>query len=91
MWLITGFGAVTFAILNLLWFFNDKEPERFRFISLSLSLLTVCSFYSDAAMRVINKDWTGLADIMPTVSGYLWVCVISSVVINSVSLFKRKK
>ena len=34
----------------------------------------ICSFYSDGAMRVLNEDWGGLMDIMPTMSKALWVC-----------------
>ena len=59
----------------------------------SISILpktTVCSFYSDGAMRVLNEDWGGLMDIMPTMSKALWVCVGISILLNSVSLFREK-
>ena len=43
-----------------------------RFGAISFTALTVCSFYSDGAMRVLNEDWGGLMDIMPTMSKALW-------------------
>lgn len=52
--------------------------------------LTMCSFYSDGAMRVVKEDWAGLMDIMPTMSKALWVCVILSIIINSISLLTKR-
>lgn len=91
MWMIWGIGAIIFAILNLIWTFQNKSAKWFRFISLSLSALTLCAFYSDGAVRVANEDWGGLMDIMPAMSAALWVCTIASILINSISLFKEKK
>ena len=64
-----------------------KRAKWYRFCSLSLTALTVCAFYSDGARRVIREDWAGLMDTMPTMNKALWVLVILSIVINSVSLF----
>ena len=47
----------------------------------------IAEFYSD---RVLNEDWGGLIDIMPTMSKALWVCVGISILLNSVSLFREK-
>lgn len=91
MWLILGFGAIIFAILNVVWFTQKKESKLFRFFSLSLTALTMCAFYSDGAVRVVNEDWGGLMDIMPTMSKVLWGCVILSILTNSISLFSEKK
>ena len=92
MWLIFGLSAIIFTVLNIVWTFNNKNKKAkcFGFISLSLTALTVCSFYSDAAMRVTKEDWGGLMDIMPTMSKALWLCVILSIVINSILLFRDK-
>ena len=70
--------------------FQNKNEKWFRFAALSFTALTVCSFYSDEAMRVLNEDWGGLMDIMPTMSKALWVCVRISILLNSVSLFREK-
>ena len=91
MWLVMGFGAIVFAILNLVWLFKQKSSKWFGFISLSLTALTVCAFYSDAAMRVINEDWGGLMDILPSMSKALWICVIISILANSIMLLGDKK
>lgn len=69
---------------------KNKNTERYRFLSLSLTSLTVCAFYFDGAIRVIKEDWGGLMDIMPTMSKALWVVVILSITVNSVSIFKKK-
>lgn len=91
MWLAMGAGAIVFAILNLVWLFKQKSSKWFGFISLSLTALTVCAFYSDAAMRVINEDWGGLMDILPSMSKALWICVILSILVNSIMLLGDKK
>ena len=91
MWLVMGFGAIVFAILNLVWTSKQKNSKWFGFISLSLTALTVCAFYSDAAMRVINEDWGGLMDILPSMSKALWICVILSILVNSIMLLGDKK
>ena len=71
------------------WRFHKNE-KWFRSAALSFTALTVCSFHSDGAMRVLNEDWGGLMDIMPTMSKALWVCVGISILLNSVSLFREK-
>ena len=86
--MILGVGAIICAILNVLRSIQNKETKWFRYISLSLTALTVCAFYSDEASRVVNEDWGGLMDIMPTMSIALWICTIASLLINSISLFK---
>lgn len=91
MWLAMGVGAIIFTILNLVWLFKQKSSKWFGFISLSLTALTVCAFYSDAAMRVINEDWGGLMDILPSMSKALWICVIISILANSIMLLGDKK
>ena len=56
MWLVMGFGAIIFAILNLVWTSKQKNSKWFGFISLSLTALTACTFYLDAAMQVAKED-----------------------------------
>mgnify|MGYP006875292771 FL=1 len=91
MWLVMGFGAIIFAILNLVWTSKQKNSKWFGFISLSLTALTPCLFYSDAAMRVSNEDWGGLTDILPFISKALWVYVIISILVNSITLLGDRK
>lgn len=91
MWVLFGFGAIAFAILNIIWTFTNKPAKWFRFISMSLTVFTMCAFYSDGARRVIAEDWAGLMDILPTMSKALWVCCIISILLNSISLFKGRE
>lgn len=88
MWLILGVGAMISALLNMIATLKNNNADRYRFLSLSLTALTVCSCYLEAANRVIKEDWGGLMDIMPTMSKALLVLVILSIAINSVSIFK---
>ena len=91
MWLVMGFGAIVFAILNLVWTSKQKNSKCFGFISLSLTALTACSFYSDAAVQVANEDWGDLMDVLPSMSKALWVCVIISILVNSITFLGDKK
>lgn len=89
MWLIFGACAIITALLNII---NYKNKDNlFRFLSLSITSLTVCAFYADGAGRVIREDWGGLMDTMPTISKALWVCVALSIFINSISLIKSHR
>lgn len=91
MWLVLGIGAILFAILNVVWSFQNREAKYFRFLSLALTALTVCAFYEDGAMRVVKRNYSGLMDTMPSISKALWVCVMISILINSISIFKGKR
>ena len=84
MWLIFGAAAIITSLLNIINF--KKSADFFRFLSLSFTSLTVCAFYADGAGRVIQEDWAGLMDTMPTISNVLWILVVISTLINSVSL-----
>ena len=89
MWIILGVAAIITAILNVVWSIRNKNAKGFRFISLSLTALTLCAFYSANAKWVINEDWFALMDVVPTMSKALWVLTIVSILINSTSLFKK--
>lgn len=90
MWLILGIVSIIFALLNVIFAIKNKSSKWYRFCSLSLTALTVCAFYSEAASRVVKEDWAGLMDTMPTMNKALWILVILSIAINSISLFKGK-
>ena len=63
MWLVMGFGAIVFAILNLVWTSKQKNSKCFGFIM----------------------------DIVPSMSKALWICVIISILVNSITLLGDKK
>ncbi len=89
MWIILGIAAAITAFLNLAFGIAKKPNRWFGFSSLSLTALTVCAFYSDAANRVVQEDWPGLMDIMPSMSIFLWVLVVLSIVMNAVPFFVK--
>ncbi len=91
MWLFFGIGAILCAVMNGLRAHQNRNADWFRFASMALTALTVCAFYSDAAVRVVHEDWNGLVDILPTMGKFLWICVGVSILINSVSLFKKSR
>ena len=89
MWMVLGVAAILTAILNIVWSTKNQDAKWFRFISLSLTALTLCAFYSVDAKWVLNEDWYALMDVVPTMSKALWVLTIVSILINSTSLFKK--
>lgn len=89
MWIVLGTSAIITAILNLVLFLKNKDAKWFRHISLSLTALTLCAFYSNDANWVIQENWSALMDVVPTMSKALWVLTIASILINSISLFNK--
>ena len=90
MWVFLGIGAIVTAGLNVLWTVRHKDAKWFRFISLSLTALTICAEYSLVKSWVLKEDWSALMDIVPGMTGILWGLVIASIVINSISLFVKQ-
>ena len=89
MWTFFGITAIISAILNVIWTLRLREAKWFRFLSMTLTVFTVCSFYAQAARWVLAEDWSALMDVLPTASNILWSLTITSVAINSISLFKK--
>ncbi len=89
MWMILGAAAIITALLNLVWYSKNKDAKWFRYLSLSLTALTLCEFYSTDAKWVLNEDWAALMDVVPTMSKTLWGLTFASILINSVSLFNK--
>ena len=55
MWLFLGISAIIFTGFNLICSFKSKNEKCFRFGAISFTALTVCSFYSDEAMRAMKQ------------------------------------
>ena len=89
MWLLFGIAAIITAALNVIWTLRHRDAKWFRFISLSFTALTLCAFYSLANHWTILGDSSALLDVMPTLSKALWLLTITSIIINSVSLFTK--
>ncbi len=90
MWLIFGIGAGIALVLNILFYMANKNSDIFRFISISLTALTVCDFYAQTKIWVLAEDWSALMDVVPTTTNMLWILVVVSILLNSISLIKRK-
>ena len=87
--MLFGSAAIVTAILNVICSLGNKEAKWFRFASLSLTALTLCAFHNMNAQWVLAEDWSALMDVVPYTSKALWVIVILSILINSISLFKK--
>ena len=89
--LLLGIVAIIAAILNVIWTVRRREAKWFRFISLSFTAITVCAYYSLANHWVLTGAADQLLDVMPTLSEILWFLTAASILINSVSLFKKNR
>ena len=89
MWIFFGISAIVTALLNVIWTVWNRDAKWFRFISLAFTAFTVCTFYGQAGEWAARNDWSALEDVLPGVSNALWFLTVMSVVINSISLFKK--
>lgn len=91
MFLVLGTLAIVTAVGTVIFGWNGKNAEVLRFISVSLTALTVCSFYQMDAQYVARADWSALMDVTPTGVTLCWIGTVASILINSISfLIKRK-
>ena len=63
MWLFLGIAAIITAVLNIIWTLNGLDAKWFRFISVSLTALTLCAFYTQVYQWILIKDWSALYDL----------------------------
>ena len=89
MWLILGLSAIITAALNVVLTLYNKDAKWFRYLSISLTALTMCAEYSMIAKWVLHEDWNALMDVVPTISKWLWFLVLASVAVNGISLLKK--
>ena len=89
MWILFGVAAIITAVLNVIFTIRQRNAKWFRFISLSLTAFTLCAFYTQANQWVLMEYWSALMDVLPTMSKLLWILTFTSVLINSISLFKN--
>ena len=90
LWLLFGISAIITALLNVIWTLRRREAKWFRFLSLSFTVFTLCSFYADAAHWVLAEDWSALMDVLPITANMLWFLTVASVAMNSISLFIKR-
>ena len=91
MFLVLGILAIVTAIGTVILGLNGKNAEVLRFISVSLTALTVCAFYQLDAQYVTREDCSALMDVTPTGVTLCWIGTVASILINSISFFIKKK
>ncbi|MBQ4321278.1 MAG: hypothetical protein IJC35_03475 [Oscillospiraceae bacterium] len=86
MWMVFGIAAILTAVLNVLWTLRGRDAKWFRFISISLTALTLCAFSGLVDRWILQEDWSALMDTAGH-SRLLWPVTAASVIINGISLF----
>lgn len=89
LWIVLGISAIIAALANFCCAIFHRETKYFCFASLALTALTLCAFYGLAGKIVLSEDWSAALDVIPTLSKPLWVLTGLSILINSISLFKK--
>ena len=89
MWMVLGAAAMITAMLNLAWAAKNRDAKWFRFISVSLTDLTLCEEYGLVERWVLKEDWSALMDVVPGMSKALLALTVASILINGVSLFRK--
>lgn len=90
MEIILGIIAIFFAIKNIIAWTHGKDPQKYRFLSLAFTAITIFSFYYMGAEFLSKGDIAGALDVVPTISKPLFFCTIASIIINGITLFKKK-
>lgn len=89
MWLFLTMITIISTILNVILTIRNQDAKWFRFISLSSTALILYVQYNLVEKWVLKEDWSALADVIPSMSKILLVLTITSILINSISLFKK--
>lgn len=87
---ILGILAIFFAAANVIAWLNGKDPTKYRFLSMAFTSLTIFAFYNMGAEFLAKGDFAGAQDVIPTISRTLFICTLASIIINGITLFKKK-
>lgn len=90
MGIIFGLIAIFFAVKNIWGWLNGKDPSKDCFLSMAFTCLAIFSFYNMGANFLIKEDIAGALDVIPTIRGTLLACTLGSILINGVTIFKKK-
>lgn len=100
LWFFFGISAIVMAACNLVSaFIFKRDPKWFRFCSLALTALTVCTFLIDIGHWVHRLDMgdvhigRDLIDVVIPGSKIFMTATLASILINVTTLipWKRKK
>lgn len=86
-----GIFAIMAAITSIALKIREEDNKKFSYASVCLTALTMAFFYKDAARMVVEKDFSGLEDVVVTIANPLMYLVIASIVINTLALVDFKK
>lgn len=91
LWLPLGLLAIAAAVLNLVCSIRKRRGEPWRFLSLALTALTMCSFYSMDAHWIQEADWSALEDVTVAITPICWVLVLLSITVNGITFLWNKE
>jgi len=86
MWIIFGFLAIGFTIINLTSYLKGKDYKIAMVLGLSFTALTLCAEYSLVSSWVVAEDWAALLDVVPFMDNALWFLTICSILLNSLPI-----
>ena len=86
-----GIFAIMAAITSIALKIRGGDNKKYSYASVCLTALTMAFFYKDAARMVVEKDFSGLEDVVVTIANPLMFLVIASIVINTLALVDFKK
>nr|WP_075573993.1 hypothetical protein [Ezakiella massiliensis] len=86
-----GIFAIMAAIVSIAVKIRGGDNKKYSYASVCLTALTMAFFYKDAARMVVEKNFSGLEDVVVTIANPLMFLVIASIVINTLALVDFKK
>ena len=87
MWFILGLLAIGLTFSNLVLYKKGKDYKLAMALALSLTALTVNSFYTIFEKFVASKDWGALEDVVPSINKPMFVLIGISIVLNLLPIF----
>ncbi|WP_099950238.1 hypothetical protein [Ezakiella peruensis] len=91
MELAFGIFAIMAAIVSIALKIRGGDNKKYSYASVCLTALTMAFFYKDAVRRVVEKDISGLEDVVVPIANPLMFLVIASIVINTLAIVDFKK
>lgn len=91
MWIVFGLIAIGATLLNLLLFFTGKNYRLAMVMALAFTALTLVAQYNLVSEWVQAEDWAALEDVVPTMTGVLWILTLLSIIINVLPLVLTRK
>ena len=91
MFLVLGIIAIVATVLNLYLYKVGKDYKVAMSMGLSFTALTLVAEHSIISDWVKVKDWAALLDVVPTMTTFLWVLTIVSILLNIIPILLEQK